>query len=228
MLAVVRSGGSRGDAMLRCLLEQAGGRGGSTVLAARVVVQAMVPAAVRMARGQVRSFGGRTFDEVGHVAIAALFEAARSGRIHGRPGRPAANLLLDALRLVCRDLAADREALGVDLLTAEEVPDPAQRPADLVWSRTVGRAAADADLEWAGAVGEGVSGARLELLELLLEAMASGTLSPADGCSVSWFYAADSVPDGRAAERFGTTAGAWQRRRSRAVRALRDSLQTAA
>lgn len=81
------------DAVLRSLLVRATGHDRSATLAARIIVQAMFPAAaVRMTRGQIRGTGGRTWDDVGHTVIAALFEVARSGRIHTRP---AANLALD-------------------------------------------------------------------------------------------------------------------------------------
>ncbi|MBD0695839.1 hypothetical protein [Streptomyces sp. CBMA123] len=73
------------------------------------MLQAMVPAAVRLARGQVRPFGGRSFEDVAQVVVAALYETAVSGRVHTRPGRPAANLMLDALRRTCREVGADRE-----------------------------------------------------------------------------------------------------------------------
>jgi hypothetical protein len=52
------------DAVLRALLRRAAGRDRSATLAARIVVQAMIPAAVRMTRGQVRPFGGRSFDDI--------------------------------------------------------------------------------------------------------------------------------------------------------------------
>lgn len=115
LLAALRPGGlsdALADAVLRALLERAAGRGAVAVLAARIAVQAMVPAAVRMTRGQVRPFGGRSFDDVAAVVVVALYETACSGRIHRRPGRPAANFLLDALKQVCRELAADREERG--------------------------------------------------------------------------------------------------------------------
>ena len=66
-----------------------------------------------------------------------------------------------------------------------------------------------------------VIGARLELLELLLEAMEAGTISPTDARAIAWHYTAGPVPDALAAAQVGTTAGAWQRRRSRAVHALK-------
>ncbi|OEJ21546.1 hypothetical protein AS594_39090 [Streptomyces agglomeratus] len=214
------------DAVLRAVLRRAAGRDRSAVLAARIVVQAMIPAAVRMTRGQVRPFGGRSFDDVGHMTVAALFEVARSGRIHTRPGRPAANLVLDTLRHVCAELAADREERGAGLALAEDLADTELGPAEMAEAWAIRTAATAAGLQPVGAMSEAeTSRARLELLELVLDAMDTGALSPADGRAIAWHYTAAPVPDAEAASRAGTTAGAWQRRRSRAVARLKSSLQ---
>ncbi|MFI5635501.1 hypothetical protein ACIA8E_40455 [Streptomyces sp. NPDC051664] len=214
------------DAVLRALLRRAAGRDRSATLAARIIVQAMIPAAVRMTRGQVRPFGGRTFDDIGHMTIAALYVVARSGRIHTRPGRPAANLALDTLRHVCRELTADREEHAEDLASAQDLADSTPGPAELAEAQSVSAAAAAAGLQPTGAVSEGEAGrARLELLELVLDAMGSGTLSPADARAIAWHYTTDPLTDTVAATRTGTTATAWQRRRSRAVARLSASLQ---
>lgn len=213
------------DAVLRALLRRAAGHDRSATLAARVIVQAMVPAAVRLTRGQVRPFGGRTFDDMAAVTVAALFEVARSGRIHSRPGRPAANLTLDTLRHVCREVAADREAHGEDLAAAEALADTAPGPAESAHARAVHATAAAAGLHPASPLSAGeASRARLELLELVLEAMETGALSPMDGRAIAWHYTTEPVPDTHAAARTGTTAGAWQRRRSRAVARLSASV----
>ncbi|WP_351233300.1 hypothetical protein [Streptomyces sp. NPDC002133] len=215
------------DAVLRGLLRRAAGRDRSAALAARIVVQAMIPAAVRMTRGQCRPFGGRTFDAIGHMTVAALFEVACSGRIHTRPGRPAANLALDALRRVCAELATEREERGEELAAAEDLADTAPGPHEYAHAYAVRAAAAAAGLHAPGSAGEAgaeASRARLELLELVLDAMAAGTLSPADGRAIAWHYTTAPVPDAEAAARAGTTAGAWQRRRSRAVARLTAAL----
>ncbi|MER7111157.1 hypothetical protein [Streptomyces sp. NPDC000229] len=230
LLAALRPGNGRltddlTDAILRALLRRAAGRDRSATLAARIIVQAMIPAAVRMTRGQVRPFGGRSFDDVAAVTVAALFEVARSGRIHTRPGRPAANLALDTLRYVCAELAADREARGEDLAAAEDLPDRAPGPARMAEEAEVRAAATAAGLTSAGPACEAeATSARLELLELVVDAMESGALTPADGRAIAWHYTA-AVPDAEAAARTGTTPGAWQRRRSRAVARLAASLQ---
>jgi len=217
------------DAVLRALLQRAAGHDRSATLAARIVVQAMIPAAVRMTRGQVRPFGGRSFDDIGHMVIAALFETARSGRIHHRPGRPAANLALDALGRVCRELAAEREEHGEDLAVAEHLADTAPGPARHAHARAVRAAAAAAGLEPAAAPHEAeASTARLELLELVLDAMENGSLSTADGRAIAWHYRTTPVPDAQAAVVAGTTAAAWQRRRSRAVDRLKSAARSVA
>ncbi|MER6734640.1 hypothetical protein [Streptomyces puniciscabiei] len=217
------------DAVLRSLLIRATGHDRSATLAARIIVQAMLPAAVRMTRGQVRGTSGRTWDDVGHMVIAALFEVARSGRIHTRPGRPAANLALDTLSRVCRELAADREAAGEDLAAAEHLTDPAPGPDARAHAAAIHAAAHAAGLTTEPAACEAeVSSARLELLELVLEAMEHGSISRPDGQAIAWHYTTNPVPDAQAAHRAGTTAAAWRRRRSRAVDRLKSGLRPAA
>lgn len=225
LIALRPRGGAMADALaddvLRALLARAAGHDRPAVLAARIVVQAMVPAAVRIARGQVRSFGGRTIDDVGHLTIAMLFEVARSGRIHHRPGRPAANLQLDTLSRVTRELATEREELGEDLQAVEEIPGGA----DHAHQAALCAAVAAAGLEPGGTAAseKEVSQARLELLDLILTAVENGTLSTADAQAIAWHYRTDPLSDHDAAARTGTTAAAWQRRRSRAVARLKNA-----
>ncbi|MGW1090776.1 hypothetical protein ACWD4L_31875 [Streptomyces sp. NPDC002596] len=84
------------DAVPRALLHRAAGRDRSATLTARIIVQAMIPAAVRVTRGQVRPFGGRTFDDIGHMTVAAPTSSPAPGAStpgpagrQPRPGRPA-------------------------------------------------------------------------------------------------------------------------------------------
>ncbi|MFE5614139.1 hypothetical protein [Streptomyces sp. NPDC056524] len=213
------------DAVLRALLQLAAGRDRSASHAARVIVQAMLPAVIRITRGQVRTTGGRTRDAVGHVTVAALYEVARAGRIHLRPGRPAANLTLDTLRQVLAELAAEQGPAGEDLAAAEYIADPGPGPYEIARARTVYAAAARAGLH-AGPVDDAASTpARMEFLELLLDAERDGALSAADARALAWRHIGGGIPDGEAAARSGTTAGAWQRRRSRALARLTASLQ---
>ncbi|MFD9078209.1 hypothetical protein [Streptomyces erythrochromogenes] len=216
------------DAVLRVLLRRAAGRDRSAALAGRVIVQAMLPAVVRITRGQVRTTGGRTRDAVGHVTVAALYEVARSGRIHLRPGRPAANLTLDTLRQVLAELAAEQSPAGEDLAAAEQIADRAPGPYEIARARTVRAAALEAGLHAGPADDAASAPARLELLELLLDAVRDGALSTADAQALAWHHISGGIPDLEAAARTGTTPGAWQRRRSRALARLTASLQPAA
>ncbi|WP_223838037.1 hypothetical protein [Streptomyces venezuelae] len=216
------------DAVLRALLERAAGRDRSAALAGRVIVQAMLPAIVRITRGQVRATGGRTYDAVGHVTVAALYEVARAGRIHLRPGRPAANLTLDTLRQVLAELAAERTPAGEGLEAAEQIADPAPGPYEIARARTVREAAVEAGLHAGPAADASTAPARLELLELLLDAVRDGALSTVEAQVLAWRHISGGIPDAEAAARAGTTAGAWQRRRSRALVRLTASLRSKA
>lgn len=213
------------DAVLRVLLQRAAGRDRSAALAGRVIVQAMLPAVIRITRGQVRVTGGRTREAVGHVTVAALYEVARAGRIHLRPGRPAANLTLDTLRQVLAELSAEQSPAGEGLAAAEDIADPAPGPYEIARARTVRAAAAEAGLHAGPADDAAAAPARMELLELLLDAVRDGALSTADAQSLAWHHISGGIPDAEAAVRAETTAGAWQRRRSRALARLTASLQ---
>ncbi|MFJ4879990.1 hypothetical protein ACIP93_32950 [Streptomyces sp. NPDC088745] len=213
------------DAVLRVLLQLAAGRDRSAVLAGRVIVQAMLPAVIRITRGQIHATGGRTRDAVGHVTVAALYEVARAGRIHLRPGRPAANLTLDTLRRVLAELAAEQGPAGEDLAAAEQLADRSPGPYEIARARTVRAAATEAGLHAGPADDAATAPARLELLELLLDAMRDGALSTADAQALAWHHISGGIPDVEAAARAETTAGAWQRRRSRALARLTASLQ---
>ncbi|MFD3947538.1 hypothetical protein [Streptomyces sp. NPDC058579] len=216
--------GGLADAVLRVLLQCAAGRDWSAALAGRIVVQVMLPAVVRMVRGQVRAAGGRTRDAVGYVAVAALYEVARCGRVHLRPGRPAANLALDTLRRLLAELAAEHGSAGVDLSAAECVADPAPGPFEIARARTVLAAALAAGLH-VGPAGDTESlPARVELLELLLDAVRDGALSTVEARVLAWHHISGAIPDADAAARAGATAGAWQRRRSRALARVRPVL----
>ncbi|WP_037860725.1 hypothetical protein [Streptomyces sp. NRRL S-241] len=213
------------DAVLRALLQRAAGRDRSAALAGRVIVQAMLPAVFRITRGQVRATGGRTRDAIGHVAVAALYEVARSGRIHLRPGRPAANLALDTLRRVLAELAAEQGPVGEDLEVAEQIADRSPGPYEIARARSIRAAAAEAGLHAGPADDAATAAARMDLLELLLDAVRIGALSIADAQALAWHHISGGIPDAEAAARAGTSAGAWQRRRSRALARLTASLQ---
>ncbi len=100
LLRVIQRGPNSPDPTLLALLElaQAGDR-----LAGRVVLQAMLGAAVRLASSIVRRpdvLGDR--DEAQSTAIAALWQVISTYPLQARPRRVVANLVMDTLALVQR------------------------------------------------------------------------------------------------------------------------------
>ncbi|WP_406016357.1 hypothetical protein OG520_39360 [Streptomyces sp. NBC_00984] len=202
------------DRWMRVLLERAADEGAGAQLAARVVVQAMLPGAVRMTQ---RLRAGRDFDETGQVVVVCLYQVVRRFPL-GRAGGVAATLLLETLHLASRELRADAEAvpwhpvLESAVVSGDLVADD---PAGVVWRTVLGRQAAEAGLV---AAGEVVVGARGELVELLVWAVAAGLL---DVVRARVIADESRVGARESAERAGVTAIAWRQRRSRTVRQLR-------
>ncbi len=143
------------DAVLLALLELARGGDG---LAGRVVLQAMLPKAVRVAMSVVRRpdvLGDR--EEAHARAVAALWQAIATYPLQARPARVPGNLALDTLALVQRGHTgsshfsvafpeqpfADLEVLG-DAGRVDVGPDDLFGPADaelltlLAWSVRTG------------------------------------------------------------------------------------------
>ncbi|MFG2631610.1 hypothetical protein [Streptomyces sp. NPDC048473] len=206
------------DRWLRVLLERAAGEGAGALLAARVVVQAMLPGAVRMTQRLLRA--GRDFDETGQVVVACLYQVVRRFPL-GRKGGVAANLLLETLHWASRELKAEAELDAVpwhpvlESAVAAGEPVAEDDPAEAAWQTVLGRQAAKTGLV---RVGEVPDGARGELVELLVWAVAGGLLD-AERARV---IADESRAGAReSAERAGVSAVAWRQRRSRTVRQLR-------
>ncbi|KPI17877.1 hypothetical protein OV450_7985, partial [Actinobacteria bacterium OV450] len=122
-------------------------------------------------------------------------------------------------------LSAGRSVAGEVVGGAAQGAAGAPRPCWIARAGSVRAAAAEAGLH-TGPAGDAASApARLELLELLLDAVRDGALSTADAQALAWHHISGGIPDAEAAARAGTTAGAWQRRRSRALARLTASLQ---
>ncbi|MFD4862818.1 hypothetical protein [Streptomyces atratus] len=210
-------GRAHSDRWMRVLLERAAGEGAGAQLAARVVVQAMLPGAVRMTQRLLRA--GRDFDETGQVVVACLYQVVRRYPL-GRKGGVAANLLLETLHLASRELQADTETDALPwhpVLESAAVPgEPAaDDPAETAWQTALGQQAVEAGLISAGEIPDGARG---ELVELLVWAVAAGLLD-----AVRARVIADESRAGarESAERAGVSAIAWRQRRSRTVRQLR-------
>ncbi|MEU2134843.1 hypothetical protein [Streptomyces sp. NPDC018352] len=210
-------GRAHSDRWMRVLLERAAGEGAGAQLAARVVVQAMLPGAVRMTQRLLRA--GRDFDETGQVVVACLYQVVRRYPLHRTSG-VAANLLLETLHLASRELQADTETDAVPwhpvLETAAVPGEPAaDDPTEAAWRTVLRRQAAEAGLLRAGEVPDGARG---ELVELLVWAVTAGLLDVVRARVI-----ADESRAGarKNAERAGVSAVTWRQRRSRIVRQLR-------
>ncbi|MFJ4576861.1 hypothetical protein ACIP4W_36755 [Streptomyces sp. NPDC088846] len=210
-------GRAHSDRWMRVLLERAAGEGAGAQVAARVVVQAMLPGAVRMTQRLLRA--GRDFDETGQVVVACLYQVVRRYPL-GRKGGVAANLLLETLHLASRELQADTETDALPwhpVLESAAVPgEPAaDDPAETAWQTALGQQAVEAGLISAGEIPDGARG---ELVELLVWAVAAGLLD-----AVRARVIADESRAGarESAQRAGVSAIAWRQRRSRTVRQLR-------
>ncbi|MFB8039061.1 hypothetical protein ACFC5Z_40445 [Streptomyces sp. NPDC056004] len=205
------------DRWMRVLLARAADDGDEAQLAARVVVQAMLPGAVRLTQ---RLRAGRNFDETGHVVVACLYQVVRRYPLWRRGG-VAATLLLETLHMASRELRAESETDAVPwhpvLETAAMPDEPAEAddPAETVWRTVLRRQATEAGLLRAE---EAVDGARGELVELLVWAVAAGLLNVVRARVI-----ADESRAGarESAERAGVSAVTWRQRRSRTVRQLR-------
>ncbi|MFE3946739.1 hypothetical protein ACFXPV_33520 [Streptomyces sp. NPDC059118] len=205
------------DRWMRVLLARAVGEGARAQLAARVVVQAMLPGAVRMTQRLLRA--GRDFNETGQVVVACLYQVVRRYPLH-RKGGVAANLLLETLHLASRELQADTETDAVPwrpVLESAAVPgEPAaDDPAEALWRTVLRRQAVEASLIAAGEVPDGARG---ELVELLVWAVAAGLL---DGVRARVIADESRAGARESAERAGMSAVTWRQRRSRTVRQLR-------
>ncbi|WP_116950051.1 hypothetical protein [Jiangella endophytica] len=175
------------DAVLIALLRLAHG---GDPLAGRTVLQLMLGKAIRIAAGHA---GRDSRDSLEHAAIAALWTVIATYPTERRPTKVAANLAMDTLGVVSRELAHRRTETPAepDVLASVLGTDPGR--------------AADVDLA-----------------ELLAWAVGSGTISAADASLLIDIYAPAPGLDGgaAAAERAGISWAAARQRASRAVRKI--------
>ncbi|WP_432091435.1 hypothetical protein [Streptomyces sp. NRRL F-5630] len=215
---------------MHVLLTRAAEPGESGRLAARVVLQAMVPGAVRLSRRLVQSGQpGRSFDDVGQVVLSAMWQVIRGFPLRRRH-KVAANVLLETLHRVSRELPV--EDLSTWHVEGWEGGEELERCAAAARQRCGGaegndllldpaRLAERADLAERSAevTGEAVAaedlrGARAELAELMAWAVESGALERAQAGRLLR-EAMGGSPGA------GVSASAARQRRSRAVGRLR-------
>ncbi|WP_327434793.1 hypothetical protein [Streptomyces sp. NBC_01236] len=206
-------GRAHSDRWLAAVLAIAAGEGREAQLAARVVVQAMLSGAFRLARRLMRA--ERDFDEVGQVVVA-LYQVARTFPAT-RQRKVAANLMLESLHRASRELQADFEPEGVAWQPELAAMPDGQDVVDAAWRGVLAETAGRAVLAQAPSEEE-LSGPRGELIELLVWGVSSGMVDAERARAI-----ADEVREGgrETAERAGVSAVAWRKRRSRTVRQLR-------
>ncbi|MFZ3562883.1 hypothetical protein ACOKM5_43910 [Streptomyces sp. BH097] len=203
-------GAGAGDRWLRVLLQRAAGEGEQAQLAARVVVQAMVPGMVRLTRSLLTPV--REFDDVAQVVVGCLYMVVREFPLH-RQSKVASTLLLESLHHASRELG-DFEARDVRIDDLGDQADGSQNDvADEVAQRLLiercqdQRGAGDADAPETGSA-EG------ELAALLAWGVDRGCLPLEHARTI-----ADLVRE--EAGRAGAATPAARKRRSRAIQWLR-------
>lgn len=189
------------DAVLIALLRLAHG---GDPLAGRTVLQLMLGKAIRIAAGHA----GRDSREcLEHAAVAALWTVIATYPTDRRPTKVAANLAMDTLGAVSRELAHRRTETPAE-------PD--------VLASVLGTGPAGARTATATATDDATVAADVGLAELLVWAVGTGTISAADASLLAGIYAPPPGLDGgaAAAERAGISWPAARQRASRAVRRI--------
>ncbi|MFG2885745.1 hypothetical protein ACGFYV_26210 [Streptomyces sp. NPDC048297] len=195
------------DRWLSTLLERAAGEGREAQLAARVIVQTMVPGMVRLTQSLLTPC--RDFDDVAQVVVGCLYVVARTFPLHRRT-KVAANLVLETLHHATRELGAD-EAREVRLDALGDMPSAA---ADDVADRVALALLIERGHAQQVATAADVEGAAGELVALLAWGVDHGSLPIQQARSVVSVVREE-------AERAGAASPAARKRRSRAVSWLR-------
>jgi hypothetical protein len=159
----------------------------TVLLAARVMLQLLLPGTRKLAR-RWWALGDR--DERAAAAITAVYHHIRNYPLQRRPGRVAANILMDASYDLRRTLP-------------RVITVPVEDPAALHRRGTVGQAP--------GAAGDLNPGE--ELAQVLTDAVAEGTIDPADAQLIARTRIAGHTVDDIATERDRTPRTMWHRRK---------------
>lgn len=210
------------DRLLLPPLRAAAAGGPGSQLAARMIVQTMLPKAIRIARSQLRP--QYDWEETISLTVGALYEVIRTYPVARRTQRIAANLSLETLRLTKRLITPDAGAVPLDThhidhiagLTAADAGPASQAELTLLLARA-DKYRLLAEDDPARAAGWD---ARAELVELLVWALESGALDVEDARLITGYYR-DTPARHPATPRPSDRLQARQRqRRSRAVRRL--------
>ncbi|MFJ4500472.1 hypothetical protein [Streptomyces sp. NPDC088864] len=188
-------------------------------LAARTVVQTMLPKAIRIARSQLRP--QYDWEETVSLTVGALYEVIRTYPVDRRGRRIAANLSLDTLRLTRRLIGHETASVPLDPDSAAGLsaadPGPASQAELALLMARAGEYRLLPDDEPGHAAGWD---ARAELFDLLVWALEKGALGVEDARLITGYYR-DRPAGHPVTPRPSARDGARQRqRRSRAVRRL--------
>ncbi|MGW9212341.1 hypothetical protein ACWGR4_35925 [Embleya sp. NPDC055664] len=220
------------DALLIALLALADS---GDALAGRVLVQQMLPHAVRLA--SARRVVGQSFDDaVGHV-LGCLYEVIRAYPYRRRTGRVAANLACDTLHRVVYGTGSGRRARVALVLTPDPAADtgasaafPAVEArldtgAALVRAVRLGVIdAGDSALsEWRLVGVQAVDAARGDLIALLVGAVEADVLTVEQARMLAQDYCESAPPVAEIAASRGISYASLRQRHSRAVRRLREA-----
>lgn len=180
-------------------------------LAARVVLQAMLPKLARMSRTtRPSSNDNRRRNDRAHIAVATFWEVIYAYPVGRRRTRVAANLALDTLHRLTTDLRRP----------------PADIPMDP--EETAGRLATVP--EESAAHSTGTPSPDADLLEVIAWALDVEAISPDEATVLVRVYLPSAGDSGRAAlaERMGISQAALRQRTSRARRRLIAAVRNAA
>lgn len=226
------------DHLLCALVREASDAGPQAQLAGRIVLQAMLPLIIRLARQ--RAVQGRRFDDALGEALAALHQVVRTFPAT-RTAKVAANLRMETVALL---FGANKAKYGA----ARAVTDPTPVPdPDEAAARRRGAANEQTPTEQdavacvsalerrerarrAGLLGQDapgdldVGGARAELLDVLLWAIEARVLREAQARQLAEDYREGAGTKAQIAARRGVPVSRLTVAHSRAVRRLRDAV----
>jgi hypothetical protein len=190
-----RAAPARGDAILYALARLAATDGGDDVLAARVVLQLLLPGATRLIRRVTAMYGDA--DEAEAAVLAELTVGIRTYPWRRRRQRVAANLLLDCHQRLLREQRRNRGQMpaGLDLDLTTEAPTGAEPTAQ----------------------------ERTEIIDLFLWAHREGILNEAEALLVA-ANRVDEIPIADLATRLGVKARRLFEVRADAEQRLRAAL----
>ncbi|SHN31124.1 hypothetical protein [Streptomyces yunnanensis] len=216
-----RDGPEFSDAWMGVLLHRvSAGDGRDAELAARVLVQAMLPLACRVLRDCVRS--GESSEDVAQVVIASLWEVVRTYPIARRSRKVASGLRMELWHRVSRELKRElAPSEHLDEAWVAALPGGVE-PADAVAPVLLARAAEEAGLRAAVGAVEELAGVRGEMVALLVWALEREVLTAEAASGICDHYREGAPQDVAAASAWGVSPVALRRRRSRAVSRLRQ------